>query len=441
MSVESIKPEVETMKKRWELPLTLLGGTQAMRAAATKYLPIEGQLVGGEWIGESNEAYQRRLSRTTLFNAYARAVNGLRGKVFSKPILINHQSHELFHEWADNIDLEGNNITVFAYDVFRDALVYGHCFILADMPESGEINRPYLKKISPENVIGWEFQNIDGVKTLVSLRLSESVTKVEDFEETTVNQIRHITPLSVEIYQEGDSGWDIIQVATNELGFIPISVVYTEKTGDFTSTPPLLDLAYKNLEHWQSSSDQKNILHVARVPILFGAGFQTEQITVSSSSMILESDPAAKLTYVEHSGAAIGSGFRDLDLIKEEMRALSLEPMISRTGGTTATARALDEAEANSLLQSWSLRLQDGLTEAMSHMAAWAGIDYEPLLEVNTKYSLSLDRNDDIKVLIELNKMGILDSDNLLNELMSHELLSEDFDIDSNSRNVVESDD
>jgi len=31
--------------------------------------------------------------------------------------------------------------------------------------------------------------------------------------------------------------------------------------------PPLLDLAWLNVEHWQSASDQSNILHVARVPI------------------------------------------------------------------------------------------------------------------------------------------------------------------------------
>jgi hypothetical protein len=31
---------------------------------------------------------------------------------------------------------------------------------------------------------------------------------------------------------------------------------------------PLRDLAYLNVKHWQSQSDQDTILHVARVPIL-----------------------------------------------------------------------------------------------------------------------------------------------------------------------------
>lgn len=40
--------------------------------------------------------------------------------------------------------------------------------------------------------------------------------------------------------------------------------------------PPLIELAHLNVKHWQSQSDQDNILHVIRVPILVRIGIQTQ---------------------------------------------------------------------------------------------------------------------------------------------------------------------
>jgi hypothetical protein len=67
--------------------------------------------------------------------------------------------------------------------------------------------------------------------------------------------------------------------------------------GFMTGEPPLEDLADLNVAHWQSQSDQRNILHVARVPILFGAGFDERAATlvVGAGTMARSSDPDAKL--------------------------------------------------------------------------------------------------------------------------------------------------
>jgi hypothetical protein len=93
---------------------------------------------------------------------------------------------------------------------------------------------------------------------------------------------------------------------------IPLLPVYINRTDFMRASPPLAKLAELNIAHWQSSSDQRNILHVARVPILFGAGVRRRrQNAIGASEMVkFNSNPAAKLTYVEHTGAAIGAGER-----------------------------------------------------------------------------------------------------------------------------------
>jgi hypothetical protein len=94
--------------------------------------------------------------------------------------------------------------------------------------------------------------------------------------------------------------------------------------------PALQDLADLNVAHWQSQSDQRNILHVARVPILFGAGIPDDVegqpgFKVSAGSFTRATDPAAKLMFVEHSGAAIGAGDADLKNLEFQMQAMGLQ--------------------------------------------------------------------------------------------------------------------
>ena len=51
-------------------------------------------------------------------------------------------------------------------------------------------------------------------------------------------------------------------------------------------TPPLLNLGLLNIKHWQSQSEQDNILHVARVPLLVAYGLdRNEELTVGASTL------------------------------------------------------------------------------------------------------------------------------------------------------------
>lgn len=443
-------PEYDAMSIHWELPAALMGGTFAMRNAGRKYLPQEGRYVTIDgvptWQGESNEAYQRRLNRTTLYNGFKRAIHGLRGKVFAKPIILATDAPERFEEWVENIDLQGNNLTVFAFSLFESALTYGHTHILADYPvvpkgataadERMLRVRPYLTHVPPQNLIGWRMETVGGIRQLTQVRIRETLTEFDgDYGTQVVEQVRVLYPDRWEVYRSSEAGWELVSESPNPLGFIPLSTLYTQRTGEFISEPPLLDLAYKNVEHWQSSSDQKNILHVARVPILFGRGFVAgdRQVEIGSSQMVVEPDPQADLKYVEHSGAAIESGQKDLDIIESQMLALSLEPMIQRTGNVTATARALDEAEANSSLQAWALRMQDALDNALYYMDAWAGYTDGAAVDVNTSYGLTLDKTDDVKALIQLRGLREISRQTLMTELKRRGTLDDEYDLEEDT--------
>ncbi len=120
----------------------------------------------------------------------------------------------------------------------------------------------------------------DGKLVLTALRIKEVVVEDgDDFGQTKVEQIRYLTPGKVEIYRksrgtEGAANWEIFdQWETSRKDITPVTL-YTKRTGFMCGSPPLLNMALLNIKHWQSQSEQDNILHVARVPLLTVFGLE-----------------------------------------------------------------------------------------------------------------------------------------------------------------------
>src|SRR5690606_24069096 len=84
---------------------------------------------------------------------------------------------------------------------------------------------------------------------------------------------------SWQLFEKSDSGeWIKIDSGVVSINRIPLRTYYTRREGFMIGYPFLEGMAWKNLEHWQSASDQRHILHVARVPILFGSGLTEEDL-------------------------------------------------------------------------------------------------------------------------------------------------------------------
>src|SRR5690606_21224341 len=114
------------------------GGTRAMREAGDRFLP--------RFPLEEDDAYEDRLARAVLYNAFKRTVKGLAGMAFRKdpqleddvPVEIRGQEADsetgqplVIGHW-ENIDLAGRHGAVFARDVFEAKLIDGHTFIFVD---------------------------------------------------------------------------------------------------------------------------------------------------------------------------------------------------------------------------------------------------------------------------------------------------------------------
>lgn len=365
------------MRADWALVRALLGGTAAMRAAGKSYLP--------QWPNEDDESYQQRVETAVLFPGYSRTVATLTGKPFSKPLTLGDDVPPKLVEYGQNIDLEGRNLHTFAADILESALGYGLGLILVDYPKRPDgVNtraaerslglRPYCVHIKVGQILGWRADRVNGSWSLTQFRFMEQVEEPDgEFGTSLVDQVRVLEPGSWRTYRETDKGWVQHEEGTTTLKYIPLAVAYGQRTGFMTGRPPLMEMAFLNAAHWQSSSDQQTILHVARVPILAVTGVDEEfgGITVGTKSAVkLPKD--ADLKFVEHTGKAIEAGAKDLSDLEERMRQAGAELLVI-DNKLTATQVSAENAVGMCALQRIGESVEDAIDQALQFMAEWIG--------------------------------------------------------------------
>ena len=161
-----------------------------------------------------------------------------------------------------------------------------------------------------------------------------------------------------------------------------------------TGEPPMIDLSYLNLKHWQSSSDQNNILHVGRVPILFGIKIDSKEVPIGTANIINSNEEGADLKFVEITGAAIEAGRTDLEDTKKEMAIYGLRQLLPNEVEMTATQNTLDSSDSNSSLATWVIEFEDTFNDALRIMGDYMGETLaDDVVELNKDYFIGIDQS------------------------------------------------
>ncbi|ABF63535.1 hypothetical protein TM1040_0802 [Ruegeria sp. TM1040] len=438
-SVAQRTPAAEALVKSAALGRILMGGTKAMRGAGQKHLP--------KFPAESHEAYEARLASSFLFNGFKKTVRDMTGRVFTKSVEIESDT---LKEEEQNIDMQGRDLSAFARDVFEAGLSgCGLSFIMVDAPpRQGDVTkaqaqasnlRPYLVHVKVEEVLGWKTAT-EGSRTFLSQwRMMETLElddPEDEFSVASMKQVRVLTlvegRVNVRLYREADKGanWELHAEFDTQATEITVVPFYANRTGFFAAEPPLEDLADKNVEHWQSASDQRNILHFARVPILFASGRDDESpLTFSASAATTARDPNAKLEWVEHSGAAIGAGRDDLKDLEFQMQVLGLQLLVA--GTETATGASLDAAKETAPLAMMADNLKDSLEQALRWFTMYQGSENAVTVKVNKDFGVSMLTAQELTVMLTAVNTGNMPRRVFVEEMKRRGFIAEDTDTDA----------
>lgn len=432
--VASVSKPLADLSADWAVVDALMGGTKTMRAAGEVYLP--------KFAKEDPKAYKARLGSSVLFPAYPRTVVSLAGKPFSKPLTLGDDVPSRFGPWLEDADLQGRNFHVFSAGVFRTATSHGMSGILVEYPvvrqvvsrvlsqadEAAMKVRPYLVEIKPSQLLGWRVVRINGSWSLAQLRFKECVTEPSGaYGEVEVEQIRVIEPNRWEIHRKNEKDeWVIYDFGVNTLGVVPYVPIYTERTGYMTSRPPLIELAHLNVSHWQSDSDQRNILHVARVPILAAVGVDETYELIVGASSATKLPMGADLKFVEHSGNSIEAGRNDLKDLEERMRQIGAELLVLAPGQVTASQIISEDATSKCLLQSYAEQFEDSLDAVLQLMAKWATEATGGHVELFKDFGAATLAEASAKLLLDMNLAGKISDETLHSEMQRRGILAPD---------------
>jgi hypothetical protein len=419
---------VQAMAENWPIVDALLGGTPAMRKAGKTYLP--------QWPGESDDAYRARKDTATLFPAFPRTVEVLAGKPFSKPVTLTDDVPARIKDWCDtDIDLQGRNLHAFAASLSEEALSHGITGILVDYPKATGVRtkaeenaagiRPYWVHIHAGNILGWRSKRINGAEVFTQLRLLEQVIEDDgDFGEKEVEQVRVLTPGAWATYRESEKPdpktnkpeWILHEEGVTTLDVIPFVPIYGRRTGFMTAVPPLLELAHMNVEHWQSKSDQQTILHVARVPILFGKQLGEAPVVVGAGSMVSSDNEHGDLKYVEHSGLAIEAGRLSLLDLEDRMRQVGAELLVIKPGKTTVAQTVAENEAGMCALQRLIEDVEDGIDAALDLTAKWIKAPKGGNVQIFKDFGVATLAEASIDLLRDMNVDGTFSDESLFNE-------------------------
>jgi len=437
------------MVKAWEIMKAVTNGTEYLRENSQAFLPLEPR--------EDHEAYLSRVNRAVFSPYTQRLIRAATGLIMRKPITLLGDPY-----WTDifakDVDGCGSDLDEYARRVLICSLTYGQSHILVDFPaptgalslaeERAQNRRPYWIEVDPTNIYGWRLDREVNYGSIIQVRIAEkAVVATGDFGERVFDQVRVIEPGKYRIYRKSEPKKDLISVEDNSyagnfdltenekdyeliesgdysLGEVPLVSVYAGKTDTLTSKPPLLDIAYLNLAHFQRQADLIHSLHVASQPMLVMEGWddQTKDMDISVN-YAMATQPGNKIYYVEPAASAFEAQTAEIQELQLQMATLGISTLSQQKFvAESADARRLDRVDTNSMLSMVSLELEQKLQKSFNLSAQYLGIE-PPEVSISRDFDIDRLIGQDITALTSLFDQKVIDREEFREILVQGEVL------------------
>ncbi len=440
---------VMDMVKGWEIMKAVTNGTEYLRDNSEAFLPLEPR--------EDYTAYLSRVNRAVFSPYTQRLIRAATGLIMRKPITLVGDPY-----WTDvfakDVDGCGSDLDEYARRVLICSLTYGQSHILVDYPaptgalslaeERAQNRRPYWVEIDPTNIYGWRLDREVNYGRLIQVRIAEkAVVPSGKFGEQVFDQVRVIEPGEFSIYRkvspkkdlinlqdttyagnfdgpENEKDYELVDSGVFSLGEVPLTTIYAGKTDTLTSKPPLLDIAYLNLAHFQRQADLIHSLHVASQPMLVMEGWddQTKDMAISVN-YAMATQPGNKVYYVEPAASAFEAQASEIQELQLQMATLGISTLSQQKFvAESADARRLDRVDTNSMLSMVSLELEQKLQKVFNLSADYLGIE-PPEVKISRDFDIERLIGQDITALTSLFDQKVIDRDEFRDILVQGEVL------------------
>lgn len=439
--------EADAMSPWLSLIEDIRGGLPTMRAKASIYLP--------RYANEAPDDHRRRVALAPWRAEFVDGLRTLASRPFEKPTTLGENAPEPIIRFADDVDGCGNNLHTFARRFFEHAVADGLCLLLVDYPrvvdglrtvadEKKAGARPYWALYPAHSIISLRMARVgDARKEIVELRLRESLVVADGFGERTIEQIRRLTPGHYEVWRQVETGpkvgeWMIaeegdISNGSPMLGVDAVILRTGEPVGEWAVRPPLLDLAYLQVELWKALSNVAEVLEYSASPMLvaknIGVQFDNSDGVKTGPRACLTCAEGGDWHYIQPEAANIGQIREHVRDVIADAQRLALQPMLVRHG-MTATEVGLQAAKAHSALESWALALKDALQTALGRTIPWMTYDdrktigaWTPVINVHADFASEIGKNETSRLVLDAVGKGVLTPEEARAELLRRSII------------------
>ena len=454
-----IDPDIVDQLPAVKLCRDVYAGTLHMRDQGRTYLP--------QFPKEPEQYYRNRLHSAVLYNALRRTVRGLAGIVFQRDPLLTDKVPDEISNQAMNIDLAGRNFASFAQDTYDDSLLDGHHILFIEMPLADPTvvsradenpRRPYWMGIRKDQVVRQRWGLVDYEMKLVRFAFREVIMQTDgEFGLKPVMFVREFmlmrndigeSEILFQLYKEdkeAKEGWvKVDERVLVGIDRIPAVHHYTDRSALGISTPPLLDLATENIAHYQLTSDRRNALHTAGIPIPIFVGIEEGVALEVASNRGIQLAEGGSAFYLEPKGLALDQSRQEIRDSEARMAALGLAMLQRDTrAAETAEARRIEKSETDSSLTKSAKSMKLALEDALVIHAQWLGEKLTPdgLVDVHSDFDAETVTPQQIQVMVEMVAKGQLSLRTLWDMLRAGKILPEEFDPDEEMKLIAEDED
>lgn len=456
------------MSDYWEKVEAIIGGTDTMRLASTKYLP--------KFPDEPQGNYDFRLANIDFTNIFRDIAEDLASKPFEQEVdIVDHDSApQEIQDFIEDVDGSGNHISVFAADTFFNGLTNAIEWIFVDysatevaegvvLTREQEQNagyRPFWTHISGANVLQVKSRIIAGKERLSYVRILENEADDKFVRCLWADE----TGARYELYRnvEGDRNravtarYEFVGGGPITVGEIPLVPFVTgrRKGRTWNFNPALRDAANVQIALYRDENALKNVKTMAGYPMLVGEGVtpETEGRGDAKRTKRIKTGPGAVLyapmngqghhgtwKWIEPSAETMKFLADDVKEREKQLRQLGKHPLTAASGNITVINSYVAAKKGNSAAQMWAFSLKDALENALVLTAKWMRIEktaYDPEVFVFTDFDIDME-GDDVAELGEARRAGDLSQESYWQELKRRGTLRPEFDADEERRRLL----
>lgn len=477
---DATSSDYAAMLADWDLAEVLTAGRDAVIAAGQTYLP--------KFPNESTADYDYRLTNAKFTNIYGDIVSNLAAKPFAEEVQLDEAATSRLKALAEDIDGRGNNLHVFAASTFFDGINNAIDWIMVEYTkarpradgqalsrdeERSQGLRPYWVRIPAKRMLAVYTDVIGGKEIFVHARIQENITRRVGYSEETLERVRVLNrepivdeagdilgygPATFELWEKRQAArkaaaWVPIDAGPITIGVIPIVPFITGRRigGSWRLIPPMRAAAHLQIEHYQQETALKGAKETVAYPMLAGNGVQPAlnadgtpaTVPVGPKAVLYapptgESGQHGEWKYVNTDAEGLQFLAEEVKNTEQQLRELGRQPLTAQTGNLTVVTTAFAAQKGNSAIQAWALNLKDALEQAFVLTCQWINETATPTVRVFTDFALETGDDKGPDALQKMRENGDLSQETLWEEARRRNILSADFDPDTERQRLLD---